>query len=195
MQGDVGYLVWNGPTLPDFRFEIYTKPAGESAYQYNIGGNINELKMPVFFLAAGNYHGVQVRTVYGGQTLASSQNDDLSITVNKISGTSAEVHIQQDASYPNQYCAEAIGLTSYTTFSMNLKTQPDAPSQLGQFGATEGNGGVTRYFDDDDGSYCVNGYFQIGAGKNYVLSNSGKTITFDAAVLNDWTKCSSVIGS
>ena len=187
--GGLPQLAWDAPVVAGTRFRVFTNRTGNGGYKYDVGGTGNYLSMPVTIQESGEYEGMLVQAYYRDIPLKFACDDLLCVSVNSASAAaSAAVDITKENN--GRYRVDASGFTGYDVYSIKFATDPNGPDwRIGSFGETEGKNVVTAYFNDD-GTYCEDGYYRICATKNYALSGDNKTLTFDLAVLNDWTPCS-----
>jgi len=183
----VPFITWDASARTDVTFKVF----GDTTAQYSCGlGGTKSCEMPAFTTMPG-------RTITGfrveaydaqGTMLASVENPAMKlISADAAAGqTDVVVSVAQDSTNNGLYQVSVSGLNDYQIIGIFFCADNTGNDSIGDFIPTDGKDRVTPNFRDD-GTRCMNGYYTIYSGKNYVMSDNNNTVTFDCACLADWT--------
>ena len=190
-ENDYVVLTWDCSYYTGVRFEIYATRDGESQQRRVMGTNNANALFPLGEGAVGTFRGIEVRAYRESDMtlLASADNPDLSYTCNRVpnsAGAVPSVTIQNlSGGGADDYSVKLSGMTGYLNGQIRFTLDPNQGNGWGNMNTLTNGSAELRFIGVPQ---MQQSYYQVYGGQNYVLSADGKSLSYDAAVLTDWTQ-------
>ena len=185
LQNGLPVLAWDCDTSVQVWFEVYAYNGSDWRHI----ADTDDLSMLLIGIGGSDWNGIGVAAVdlQTGEELAWSNEPSLSVHINYLSpsGPTPALSITNMGSY---HRITVDNLNGYDTCSVDYGQNDSGYNYWGTF--TRLNGRNTWTFETDAPSSYLPpiGYCRIEAGRNYILSANGNSLSYDSYLLRDWSQ-------